>query len=270
MSELEGNKVSLHVYDLSQGLARQLSTKFLGKSIEAVWHTGIVVYGNEYYFGVGIQHSPTGTTPYGGPVKVIDLGITHIPKDGFETYLQEINPKYTKETYSLLSHNCNNFSNEVAQFLVGAEIPDYILNLPKQVMSSPMSLLMMPMIKQLEATLRSGVVPQFPQFKSFTVSSSPLPTATTMVVPEPSDVHTISSEESHSSKTKAHENVSSTNINKSVAAERKLAVRKKVKEEITAEFTTIMATGRLRASEAVALATRRVMQRNDHANLAHG
>jgi hypothetical protein len=33
----EGYKVSLNVYDLSQGLARQLSMTFLGKAIEGVW-----------------------------------------------------------------------------------------------------------------------------------------------------------------------------------------------------------------------------------------
>ena len=33
----EGYKVTLNVYDLSNGLARQLSTSFLGKPIEAIW-----------------------------------------------------------------------------------------------------------------------------------------------------------------------------------------------------------------------------------------
>ena len=33
----EGHKVTLNVYDLSQGLARQLSMIFLGKVIEGIW-----------------------------------------------------------------------------------------------------------------------------------------------------------------------------------------------------------------------------------------
>ncbi|CAK9162375.1 unnamed protein product [Ilex paraguariensis] len=140
-SSADGYKVSLNVYDLSQGLARQLSTSFLGKAIEGIWHTGVVVYDKEYYFGGGIQHSLVGSTPYGTPIRTVDLGVTHVPKDVFEMYLQEIGPRYTAETYSLLTHNCNNFSNEVAQFLVGATIPDYILNLPNEVMSSPMGAL---------------------------------------------------------------------------------------------------------------------------------
>ncbi|MCS4558913.1 C97 family peptidase, partial [Shewanella sp. C32] len=84
------------------------------------------------------QSLAAGRTPYGRPVRVVEMGETHIPREVFEDYLRDISPRYTAETYRLLSHNCNNFSNEVAQFLVGAGIPDYILNLPAEVMSSPM------------------------------------------------------------------------------------------------------------------------------------
>lgn len=102
----------------------------------------MVVYGYEYYFGGGIQHEPAGSTPYGTPLRVIDLGTTEVTKDVFEMYLQEISPRYTAETYNLMGHNCNNFSNEVAQFLVCITIPDYILDLPNEVMNSPMGPLM--------------------------------------------------------------------------------------------------------------------------------
>ena len=105
-------------------------------------HTGIVVYGNEYYFGGGIQHTAVGKTPYGKPLKVVELGLTHLPKEVFEEYLQEISPRYTVETYSLLHHNCNNFSNELALFLVGCSIPEFILRLPEEVTNTPMGALL--------------------------------------------------------------------------------------------------------------------------------
>ncbi|KAJ0454011.1 putative PPPDE peptidase domain, PPPDE putative peptidase domain superfamily [Helianthus annuus] len=93
-------------------------------------------------FGTGTKCSSlAGTAPYRTPLRVIDLGVTHVPKDVFEMYLHEISPRYTQESYSLMTHNCNNFSNEVAQLLVGTSIPDYILNLPNEVMSSPMGAL---------------------------------------------------------------------------------------------------------------------------------
>lgn len=134
----EGWKVELYVYDLSQGLARQLSTQFLGKAIEGIWHTGVGVYGKEYYFGGGIQSVPLKHSPYGNPVQVAELGTTQVPQDIFEEYLREIQPRYSQETYSLMKHNCNNFSDEVCQFLVGTGIPEYILRLPEEVLNSPM------------------------------------------------------------------------------------------------------------------------------------
>ncbi|KAF3328074.1 desumoylating isopeptidase 1 [Carex littledalei] len=263
----EGFPVKLNVYDLSQGIARQLSTTFLGKAIEAIWHTGVVVYGIEYYFGAGIQQDPAGKTPYGKPIKVVDLGTTHIPREVFEEYLQEISSQYTPETYNLLTHNCNNFTNEVAQFLVDKTIPNYILDLPKEVMSSPMGALIMPMIQRLETTMRSGAVPQAPQF----VPSPAMPPSTS-----PRD--TINS----SPKIKPSSSVITANsaspvppvVKPSSESEPKEIkdplgdVRSRVQEEITKEFQAIMATGTLRASEAAALATRRVMERHGRLNVS--
>ncbi|XP_075522136.1 uncharacterized protein LOC142555247 [Primulina tabacum] len=275
----ESYKVSLHVYDLSQGLARQLSTTFLGKSIEGIWHTGIVVYGNEYYFGGGIQNAAVGTTPYGTPLKVVDLGVTHVPKDVFETYLQEIDHRYTAETYRLLTHNCNNFSNEVAQFLVGASIPDYILNLPNEVLSSPMGALMLPMIQQLETTLRAGAVPQAPQFSPAAVSNSIKTASSVNVQPPKNNEQVEKSKAEDIPKNHAAEPTAKNSSPVTVVAKQKPSnnlvsgvplgtVRSKVQEEITNEFAAIMATGTIQASEAAALATRRVMQKYGHLNAA--
>jgi len=275
----EGYKVSLNVYDLSQGLARQLSTTFLGRTIEGIWHTGLVVYGSEYYFGGGIQSSPVGTTPYGTPIRVADLGVTHVPKDVFETYLEEIGPRYTAETYSLLTHNCNNFSNEVAQFLVGASIPDYILNLPNEVLSSPMGALMLPMIQQMEATLRAGAVPQAPQFRPSMMApvSESSVARLDQLIRTNDDVERISKLESTSCGEQQNErnNVISpasdpqeTISNNGPVVDLLGDARSKVQEEISSEFAALMATGTLGASEAAALATKKVMQRYGHLNAA--
>ena len=45
---------------------------------------------------------------------------------------------FRPEKYHLFEHNCNNFSNEVAQFLTGKKIPSYILDLPRDVANTPM------------------------------------------------------------------------------------------------------------------------------------
>lgn len=290
----EGEKVVLNVYDLSQGLARQLSSTFLGKVIEGIWHTGVVVYGKEYYFGGGIQHSPAGETPYGKPYKVVELGITHVPMEMFEEYLQEIGPRYTAETYNLLQHNCNNFSSEVAQFLVGCNIPDFILRLPEEVMNSPMGPLIMPMIVQFESTLKYGGVPQVPHRVA---SSSTLTFAQqqgTLDIARKSNDGASSEQSVGSGSANAEpvvESKSSTDTPPSVKSldyksgdSQKSAMKEPdnsnrgpdksdvidplgdaraiVQEEITSEFARLMASGSLRASEAAALATRRVMEKH--------
>ncbi|KAJ4968977.1 hypothetical protein NE237_015678 [Protea cynaroides] len=272
----DGYKVTLNVYDLSQGLARQLSTTFLGKAIEGIWHTGIVVHGNEYYFGGGIQHSPVGKTPYGTPIQVVELGVTHVPKEVFEEYLQEISPRYTAETYSLLTHNCNNFTNEVAQFLMGVTIPDYILQLPNEVMNSPMGPLILPMIQNLETTLRAGAVPQTPQFKP-SVQLSSVKTTNSGNPNISSREATFNNGKCPGNKGETAEKAVVQPAAKPAGSQEKVAngvagdplgdARSKVQEEISKEFAAIMATGTLRASEAAALATKKVMERHRRVNV---
>jgi len=41
---------------------------FIGKPVEAVYHTSVVVYGLEYFFGGGIQSATPKTTPFGHPL----------------------------------------------------------------------------------------------------------------------------------------------------------------------------------------------------------
>ncbi|KAL9228317.1 hypothetical protein vseg_003910 [Gypsophila vaccaria] len=272
--EEEGHRVTLNIYDLSQGLARQLSTTFLGKAIEAIWHTGVVVYGNEYYFGGGIQQAPAASTPYGTPMRVVELGVTHIPQDVFEGYLEEISPRYTAETYSLLTHNCNNFSNEIAQFLVGATIPDYILQLPSEVMNSPMGALMLPMIQQLESTLRAGAVPQAPQFRPSSVAQvvQPATNVNNNMSLDPSSKESekkLGTEQQSASQTKTLDKEVPPAVQPAGGVVDPLGnARNKVQEEIAREFAALMASGTPSASEAAALATRRVMERYGHLNAA--
>lgn len=140
--------VSLHVYDLSQGMARQLSPALLGRQINGIWHTGIVVYGKEYYFGGGILHDVPFRTPYGTPAEVHNLGNTEIPQEMFEDFLNGIRGKYAMEKYHLLENNCNHFSSECSQFLLGKDIPNHISGLPAEVLNTPFGMMLKPMIDQ--------------------------------------------------------------------------------------------------------------------------
>lgn len=61
----------------------------------------------------------------------------------------------TMETYNLLEHNCNNFSNEAAEFLVGRGIPQKILDLPKVVLETELGRALRPMLGMFEQRMRN-------------------------------------------------------------------------------------------------------------------
>lgn len=147
--EEEGEDVLLLIYDISNGMAKSFSQMLLGKSIEGVWHTSIVIYGIEYFFGGGICSDVPRKTPYGIPVKEMKLGKSQIPKDLFEDYLKEINPIYTAESYNLISNNCNHFTNFICEFLIGKGIPNDILKQHEVLLESPMGKMILPMLQSM-------------------------------------------------------------------------------------------------------------------------
>lgn len=151
-----GERVQLYLYDISQGMARALSPSLLGKQIEAIWHTGIVVYGYEYYYGGGIQYALPGQTVAGRPLRVVDLGVTQIPQDVFHEFLHSVSHRFTPATYSLLRHNCNNFTSECSKFLTGGDIPSYITGLPEEALNTPTGQMFRPFIEQMESQMRQG------------------------------------------------------------------------------------------------------------------
>uniref|UniRef100_A0A1B6JGF3 PPPDE domain-containing protein n=1 Tax=Homalodisca liturata TaxID=320908 RepID=A0A1B6JGF3_9HEMI len=142
MSE-EGVPVLLYIYDLSKGLADQISTYILGTHIEGVWHTSIVVFGQEYFFSQeGINEYPLGVfqskTVLGEPQKKLTLGHTQVPQSVFQDYIRGLGTStFRGSEYHLLKHNCNSFSNEVSNFLVGVGIPSDILQLPEIIQTTP-------------------------------------------------------------------------------------------------------------------------------------
>jgi len=64
-----------------------MSGALIGRQIDGIWHTGIVVYGYEYYFGGGICKGPPKMTPYGRPVREIPMGSTTKTKSQFFAFL---------------------------------------------------------------------------------------------------------------------------------------------------------------------------------------
>lgn len=134
-------EVKVYVYDLSHGLAAIYSPMILGKQIDAIYHTLIVVFGKEYYIDQGIKTWPTpGTTKYGTPKEVLSLGSTYVTEDIFNDFLDELRNhdemKYDAIKYDLFDNNCNHFTDTLLEFLVGKNLEDRILKLPQEVLNS--------------------------------------------------------------------------------------------------------------------------------------
>ncbi|KAF9700415.1 hypothetical protein EKO04_001904 [Ascochyta lentis] len=152
--------VQLYVYDLSQGLARSMSRQFLGIQIDAVYHTSIVFEGIEYYYGGGIQTCRAGATHHGRPMEIENLGKTSLPLEVILEYLESLKTIYTAESYDLFLHNCNNFSNDFAMFLVGKGIPAHITSLPQDVLNTPFGQMLRPQLDSMMRPITQAPTPQ--------------------------------------------------------------------------------------------------------------
>lgn len=140
--------VTLLVYDLSGGLAREMSAGLLGFQLDAVYHTSIKLNGREYVYDGNIVAITPGTSHLGRPLQEIPLGKTELPMEVIEEYLDSLREIYTVEAYNLWKHNCNNFSNDLATFLLGKGIPDHILHMPDAVLQSPLGRMLLPALDQ--------------------------------------------------------------------------------------------------------------------------
>ncbi len=133
---------TLYLYDLSNGMAKTFAPMFIGKSIEAIWHSSINVYGKEFYFSGGICYDNPKTTAFGTPIKEIPIGQTEISPTDFQAYLKAIKGQFQAENYHIFNNNCNHFTNNISEFLVGKGIPDYILNQSKEYQNTPIGKMM--------------------------------------------------------------------------------------------------------------------------------
>ncbi|CAA9990971.1 conserved protein, unknown function [Plasmodium knowlesi strain H] len=151
--------VKLKIYDLSRGMVKLWSPFLIGKQINGVWHTAVWVYDMEYFYGGGIMClAPSEFESYYDiqPVNVVDMGITELQQSHFHEYLNGIQPNFTEDKYNLVNWNCNNFTNEICNFLVGKNIPQYILDTPKEVMSTTKGKLILDMMQSYQTNIAPG------------------------------------------------------------------------------------------------------------------
>jgi thiol-disulfide isomerase/thioredoxin len=173
--------VKLYVYDLSNGMVRAMSTQLIGRQIDGIWHTSVVVFNKEIFYGRGIEMTTPGQSHHGQPLQVIDMGETALDEQIFEEYLVEMRDHYTADKYHLLDFNCNSFTNDCIGFLTGGSIPSWIKDLPADFLSTPLGAALRPTIDAMfgqrsttTTTTTPPVQPQQPTTTTAPPSSSSL------------------------------------------------------------------------------------------------
>lgn len=166
--------VTLAVYDLSAGMAAQLSEVLIGRRVEGIWHTGIRVFGREFYFGEGIYNDAAGATPFGVPTRVDVLGTTPKSRADFDNFLKssEMAARFGPTAYHLLDNNCNHFTDACAKFLVNTGIHSSIVNLPDVIKGTPLAAMFTPAIDAMQRARQSRGQP----FQSNQPSTTPTTT----------------------------------------------------------------------------------------------
>ncbi|EPQ10855.1 PPPDE peptidase domain-containing protein 2 [Myotis brandtii] len=149
---LAGHLSSYHHHCTLRSTLQDLSLFDSWKQLEGIWHTSIVVHKDEFFFGSGgISSCPPGGTLLGPPDSVVDVGSTEVTEEIFLEYLSSLGEsQFRGEAYNLFEHNCNTFSNEVAQFLTGRKIPSYITDLPSEVLSTPFGQALRPLLDSIQ------------------------------------------------------------------------------------------------------------------------
>ena len=89
--------VHLLIYDLSRGLASQMSMGILGFQLDAIYHTSIELQGREYVYDGGIIDITPGSSHLGQPLQRLKLGTTNLPMDIVHEYLDSVRSIFTVE-----------------------------------------------------------------------------------------------------------------------------------------------------------------------------
>jgi len=143
-------EVKLNVYDLSAGRARMLSRWLPMPELEGLWHSGLVVFGWEYFYCGDIICAEPGRTVFGVPNKHISLGWTiRVRSELHQFIVQEIKPRFTRDKYDTVNHNCNHFSDNLCGWLGCQRLPDEILLQHVQILESPFAKAAWPVLQHM-------------------------------------------------------------------------------------------------------------------------
>jgi len=141
------HEVLLHIYDLSNGAAEALSPWVVGKELKGIWHTGVVVFGKEYYYSKDTVFDVPGATSFGKPTQVLSLGYTLWKQDELHEYVvNELKPLFHRNTYDVVTNNCNHFTDRVCMYLLGRHVPEEVMLQPNWLLQSRFVRILRPLL----------------------------------------------------------------------------------------------------------------------------
>jgi len=122
--------VYLMVYDLSSGFTRQLMSLLPLKDgkhdkLKTIWHTSIVTYGYEYFYGGGLIKIKPGDLIKYWHIKLVhceNIGVPRMEYKEFELALKKRSKIFSSRNYNLISWNCNHFTNICMRLLLGKNL----------------------------------------------------------------------------------------------------------------------------------------------------
>ena len=156
-----------------------------------------------------------------------------------QEYLIELGAKYNVNTYNLLGNNCNNFSDDVSQFLTGNPIPAHITGLPAEVLNTPMGGMLAPMLTQMENQMRS-------QGNATMVNPMAAPAPAPPPAPAPTPTPPPPAKPVAQSRSPQEQEGGG-----------KKKMQAAFQQQVQAEFKAVLAEGKMSANEAAAEAIRR-------------
>jgi len=140
-------EVTLNLYDLSNGAAEALGPYLVGQEMPGIWHTGVVAFGKEYYYAKDTVFDEPGATSFGQPTQVIHLGYTLWRQEELHEYVvNELKPVFHRDTYDVVTNNCNHFSDRVCAYLLGRHLPKEVLQQPDLLLQSNFVRVLRPML----------------------------------------------------------------------------------------------------------------------------
>jgi len=154
------NKVSLVFYDISSSATKNLSRILFGKKIEGIWHTSILAFGYEWWYGGDCFQSRPFSTPFGTtPTRIEDIGTTTRTVQELKEFVRsKMRKKYNYASYDVISNNCNHFTNDVSHFLVHRGIRKSIVTLPNELLSGGLAKIMRPFLNKWLGNFQSDAV----------------------------------------------------------------------------------------------------------------